>query len=205
MASKDNSASHWDDIYGSRGDEALSWTQASPDLSLSLMTDLPPGFAAVDVGAGRSLLTGALLTRGAGHVTLLDLSAQALADARATLPADAPIELVAADIREWQPTRRYDLWHDRAAFHFLTDTAGQSVYMQVLDRSLAPGAVAIIAGFAPDGPEKCSGLPVARHDSGAIADMAGSGFVLQRSVRHLHHTPGGTAQPFLFTVLQKRN
>jgi len=160
--------------------------------------------AIIDVGGGASRLVDNLLAKGFKNITVLDLSAAALDTVRARLgeKGDA-VKWIVADATEWRPTEIYDVWHDRAAFHFLTSEEEQRAYLQRLKQALKPGGRVIIGTFAPDGPEKCSGLPVARHNADSLSALLGADFVLIDSRRHEHPTPGGAAQKFQFSTFKR--
>src|SRR5205814_10594884 len=135
--------------------------------------------AIIDIGGGTSRLVGSLVERGYEDVTVLDLSAAALASARSRIGDQADrVEWIAADVTIWEPSRAYDIWHDRAAFHFLTEPNDQAAYVARLRGALRVGGHAIIATFAPDGPERCSGLPVSRYDANSLGAKLGDGFDL---------------------------
>lgn len=192
---------HWDDVYLTKGESEVSWYEPTPQVSLRLLVDagLTPEWTVIDVGGGSSRLVDALVERGQAHVTVLDLSATALEKARGRLnPQPDTVSWIAADILYWRPDRAYDCWHDRAAFHFLTTAEDQARYVTVLRSALRPGGLAIIGTFAPDGPERCSGLPVARHDADSLQQVLGPDFKLSSSQRHEHHTPWGSVQRFHF-------
>lgn len=132
-----------------------------------------------------------------------DLSETALAKARARLAEEAPVEWVVGNVLHWQPSGHFDIWHDRAAFHFLTDPADRDAYLRVMGQALRPGGYAIIGTFAPDGPDKCSGLPVARYDAALLSERLGNGYRLIKSLNHDHRTPWGSGQRFHFGVFRK--
>jgi SAM-dependent methyltransferase len=136
---------------------------------------------------------------------VLDLSEAALTKAQSRLGAQAVgVQWIAADVTRWEPERTYDLWHDRAAFHFLTAPEEQAAYAERIAQAVKPGGHAIIATFAADGPEKCSGLPVARHDIATIAGILGPGFAPIEMRRHRHATPSGGSQSFQFSLFARR-
>jgi SAM-dependent methyltransferase len=196
---------HWEQVYGTRAETDVSWFQEVPAPSLDLIARVgaTPDSAIVDIGGGASRLVDHLIDRGYRHVSVLDLSESALATARTRLGAAAGrVEWIAADVTDWMPRRTYDIWHDRAAFHFLVEPAAQAVYVRRLRQGLKPGGHAIIGTFAPDGPEKCSGLPVARHDSESLAAVLGPGFALVDHLRHEHATPWGSVQRFQFSIFR---
>lgn len=205
----EESKDHWDAVYGARPPEALTWFEAEPALSADLVArhatrDQP----VIDVGGGASRLPDALLVAGFTDVTVLDLSSAALAASQARLGDDAArITWLQGDVTRWDPPRTYALWHDRAVFHFLTDAAQQEAYIGVLHRALAPGGHAIMATFAENGPETCSGLPVQRYSSESLAarlDRAMPGvFVPVTAARHTHVTPKGARQAFQVSVFRR--
>ena len=201
-----NRQSHWENVYASKGEAEVSWFQETPALSLELMelVGAAPDSAIVDIGGGASRLVDALVGRGFSDLTVLDLSAAALAAARKRVGSKSgQVTWIRADITEWEPSRTYDIWHDRAAFHFLTNRADQAAYVARLQRALRQGGHAIIGTFAPDGPEKCSGLPVARHDAASLQEVLGPGFALVDSRRHNHLTPSGATQRFQFSSYRR--
>jgi SAM-dependent methyltransferase len=176
-------------------------------MSLELIADLALArdAAIVDVGGGASTLAARLLEHGFTDVTVLDVSAQALGQARAALGPEAKrIHWLERDLLSWSPDRPYDLWHDRAVFHFLTEPARRERYGEVLRVALRPGGTAVIATFAADGPTTCSGLPVARYDAGRLAGVFGDTFTTRSTSREEHRTPAGSIQPFTWVVLERR-
>jgi trans-aconitate methyltransferase len=197
--------SHWETVYLTKAESEVSWFEDTPDSSLSLLREagLNPSLAIIDVGGGASRLVDALVASGQAHVTVLDLSATALALAKARLVAADCVKWVVSDVTKWTPDRQYDLWHDRAAFHFLTSPEDQRAYVGVLSTALKPGGAAIIGTFAPDGPEKCSGLPVARHDAESLQAVLGERFTPLSTRRHEHTTPWGSVQKFQFSIFLK--
>jgi len=192
-----DAARHWSDVYASRPADTVSWFQSEPSVSLELLDELGvnPRNSVVDVGGGASVLVDRLVARGFTDVTVLDIAEPALAVARARLGGDAPVTWVAADVRTWVPARRYDLWHDRAVFHFLSGV-DVTTYRDTLERAVAPGGAVVLATFAPDGPAYCSGLPVTRYDDDALATVLGAGFDVVARRREVHVTPSGVEQPF---------
>ncbi len=197
---------HWENVYSSKGEAEVSWFQEDPAPSLALIAAAGVTLAAavIDIGGGASRLVDALLARGHGDVTVLDLSAPALEAARRRLgPTGDAVHWIVADVTTWQPPCRYDVWHDRAAFHFLTDPADRAAYVAALTAALPPGGHAVIATFAPDGPERCSGLPVMRYDGESLAAVLGAGFARLETVAHSHLTPWGAAQSFQFSLFRR--
>jgi Methyltransferase domain len=195
-------ATHWDDAYRSRGFDSVSWYQSEPTTSLELIRSLgvDPAVPVVDVGGGASPLVDRLLELGYGDVSVLDLSEVALEEARRRVGPGAPVCWLRQDVLEWRPTRRYGLWHDRAVFHFLVDDMDRARYLETLAGSTAQGGAVVIATFADDGPERCSGLPVARYSEDDLIGLLGDRFVPAETRRETHFTPAGTGQPFTWVA-----
>lgn len=197
---------HWDEVYAARAETEVTWFEANPAISLALIHAADPGrnAAIIDIGGGASRLVDALLDEGYRDVTVLDLSAAALAMAQARLGARAAaVRWIAADITSWEPAGLFNLWHDRAAFHFLTEPADRAAYLTRLRAALRVGGQLIIGTFAPDGPERCSGLPVQRHDAASLAAVLGPDFALAESRPHEHVTPMGRVQRFQFSRFRR--
>jgi SAM-dependent methyltransferase len=201
-----NRGQHWEDVYRTKGEREVSWFQEAPALSLELIrsTGATRHSSVVDIGGGASRLVDALVDEGYEAVTVLDLSESALATAKARLaPAAAGVTWIVADVVGWKPRQRYDVWHDRAAFHFLTDADDRTAYIACLREGLRAGGHAIIATFALDGPERCSGLPVVRYDAASLGEVLGDAFSLIETRRHDHLTPMGSTQRFQFSVFRR--
>lgn len=197
---------HWENVYATKGEREVSWFEESPELSLELIraAGATPRSAVIDIGGGASRLVDVLLAQGFASITVLDLAQTALAVAQRRLGnAAGKVTWVAADITQWQPPRRYDLWHDRAVFHFLTEAADRAAYVEALRQALVPGGKAIIGTFAPEGPERCSGLDVVRYDGAALAATLSTSFALIDTRRHAHHTPSGSVQHFQFSLFER--
>lgn len=197
---------HWENVYATKGEREVSWFEESPELSLELIraAGATPRSAVIDIGGGASRLVDVLLAQGFASITVLDLAQTALAIAQRRLGnAAGKVTWVAADITQWQPPRRYDLWHDRAVFHFLTEAADRAAYVEALRQALVPGGKAIIGTFAPEGPERCSGLDVVRYDGAALAATLSTSFALIDTRRHAHHTPSGSVQHFQFSLFER--
>jgi 2-polyprenyl-3-methyl-5-hydroxy-6-metoxy-1,4-benzoquinol methylase len=201
MNSLDRQA-HWENVYTTKGEKEVSWFEENPTISLDLIlsTGVNLGASIIDIGGGASRLVDALIDRGFEAVTVLDLSNKALATAKARLGArGAKVRWVVADVTTWEPSEIYDVWHDRAAFHFLTELKDRAAYAERVSRAVRPGGHVIIGTFAPDGPERCSGLQVVRHDAALLSEMLGSGFELMESRPYNHQTPMGSTQRFQFS------
>jgi ubiquinone/menaquinone biosynthesis C-methylase UbiE len=197
---------HWQSVYKEKGENQVSWFQETPAISLELIHAVHPKFdsAFVDIGGGASRLVDALVGQGYQDLTLLDVSENAISIAKLRLgERGAMVKWIVADVTQWEPTRYYDLWHDRAAFHFLTEPADRTAYVERLTRALRPGGHAIIGTFAMDGPERCSGLPVVRYDAELLSATLGDSFAFVETRRHDHRTPMGGIQRFQFSVLKR--
>ncbi len=197
---------HWRTVYSEKHPEDVSWYQSAPTQSLLALDrfEAGPEQSLIDIGGGASTLVDALLARGWHDPTVLDIAAPALAAAQARLgDAAEAATWVVADMTAWQPARQYDIWHDRAVFHFLTEPGQRAAYIRALEQGLAAGGLAIFATFAPDGPEKCSGLVVERYDADKLAATLGPGFALQASWRDEHLTPWGASQAFTWCVFRR--
>jgi SAM-dependent methyltransferase len=193
---------HWDTIYRKNAPEQVSWYQPHLETSLSLIeqTGAGPHASLIDVGAGESTLVDDLLARGYSQLTVLDISSAAIAACRERLGAGADgVRWVAADITQCalEPAA-YDVWHDRAVFHFLTDEADRAAYVRTVVRSVRRGGHVIVSAFGVDGPSRCSGLEVVRYNAGSLHAEFGVRFRLVSSSREVHNTPFGTTQQFLY-------
>ena len=207
MADRKEAAAHWDAAYA-RGDDTRSWSEKYPDMSLRMLDSagVSAADALIDVGGGASLLTGALLDRGFGDLTVLDISAAGMQHARQRLgPGADRVHWLTADILSWHPRRRYQVWHDRAVYHFLTTEEHRQQYLRTLDAATAVGAIAVFGCFAPDGPQHCSGLPVARYSPAQLARQVGAKWRSISQDREEHLTPAGTIQPFTWIALRRQS
>ena len=193
---------HWESVYTTKGEKEVSWFQERPEISLEFIaaTGAGPNSAIVDIGGGASRLVDALLDDGYRKLTVLDLSKAALAASHERLGLRGErVTWVAADVTTWRPSEHYDVWHDRAAFHFLTDEKDRHAYVLRLEQALREGGEAIIGTFALNGPERCSGLPVMRYDSSGLTAVLGPKFRLLASREEEHRTPWGASQVFQFS------
>ena len=198
-------AAHWDEAYGRLGASGVSWFREHAEPSLALLSQVGDQVGSViDVGGGASPLAAALLDRGIPDVAVLDISPTALDAARAALGGRAEqVQWITADLRTWQPERTWDLWHDRAVFHFMVTDAERDAYRRALASAIAPGGHVIAATFAPDGPEQCSRLPVRRYGADELVAALGNGFVLLDERREVHVTPAGAEQPFTWVLARR--
>ena len=201
-----NRKAHWETVYTTKGENEVSWFQENPSPSLELidLAGSTPDSAIVDIGGGASRLVDSLVASRFNHVTVLDISEAALEVAKTRLGARASqVQWIVADVTKWAPTQTFDVWHDRAAFHFLIDAADRSAYVTCMKQAVKPGGHVVIGTFALDGPEKCSGLPVNRYDATSLAKELGQGFELIDSRRHDHSTPWNSAQRFQFCTFRR--
>jgi len=197
---------HWDAIYGSRSSSSVSWYQRDPTVSLRLITaNSSIESSVIDVGAGASLLVDRLIAIGYRDVTLLEVSAAALSEVIARLGESADrVSRVVGDVLSWRPERTYDVWHDRAVFHFLTCPEDQARYVGVAASALGTGAKLVIGVFADDGPTECSGLDVQRFQADDLERLFGDFFTMEFDERERHVTPGGVSQSFIWAVLRRK-
>ena len=197
---------HWDDRYRAAGSTAVSWYQERPAVSLELLAtaDIDRSTSLIDVGGGAGTLVDALLDDGWSDLTVLDVSDVALAVARERVGTDTAVRWIEHDLLTWQPSRPYDVWHDRAVFHFLVEDEDRRRYRHVLRQTLAPSGTIIVGTFASDGPTHCSGLPVARYDEAELVAALGGDFDTLGTTREEHLTPAGAVQPFTWVALRAR-
>jgi 2-polyprenyl-3-methyl-5-hydroxy-6-metoxy-1,4-benzoquinol methylase len=193
---------HWDTVYRTKAADEVSWYRPHLERSLAFIEAVAPDrdAAIVDIGGGESTLVDDLQARGYQDVTVLDIAPSAIAAAKARLGASADrVHWLPADVTTVElPARRYDVWHDRAVFHFLTDAKQRSAYVRQALRAVRPGGYVIVATFGPEGPEKCSGLPVVRYDAERLHDEFGGAFRLIDSAIEVHRTPVGASQQFMY-------
>jgi len=196
------SKAYWEKVYKSRASNSVSWFQEHADLSVNLIKATGAGrdAAIIDVGGGASTLVDDLLEIGYTDLTVLDLSATALSGARKRLGKKAAnVQWIEADITKAElPAHHFDIWHDRAVFHFLTSPEDRAAYVQAVFRSVKPGGHVIVATFAEDGPDRCSGLPVMRYSADELHAEFGENFSLLRHEKEAHHTPSGETQQFVY-------
>lgn len=193
---------HWESVYGQKEPDAVSWYAPHLERSLAYLrkTGVPSSGSIIDVGGGESTLVDDLVDAGYSNVTILDISERALDVARARLgDRQAKVTWMAADVLQHRfPKETYDLWHDRAVFHFMTSVEQRRQYVRQVVQALKPGGFAIVGTFGPQGPEECSGLPVARYSAEELHDEFGGRFQLVEHSVDLHTTPWGTPQQFVY-------
>lgn len=197
---------HWQTVFTTKGEQDVSWFEALPAMSLRMMESagLSPDTCVLDVGGGDSHLVDALASRGLDCLAVLDVSGVALHRAQERLGDLAgAFTWIEADVTTAWSLKPMDIWHDRAVFHFLTSAAERARYRSHLLQTVKPGGAVIIATFALDGPERCSGLPVARYSAETLAAELGAEFTLVEAARHEHATPWGAVQPFVYARFQR--
>jgi 2-polyprenyl-3-methyl-5-hydroxy-6-metoxy-1,4-benzoquinol methylase len=198
---------HWERIYSSRGETGVSWYQGEPRLSLELIRSVAPCARGriIDVGGGASVLVDRLLDLPFDRIAVLDVSETALNRARARLGQRAGrVDWIADDITEVESLGTFDVWHDRAVFHFLTEAADRSRYLELARRTLPESGHLIIASFADAGPKRCSDLDIRRYNAATLGAELGEDFSLVREARETHTTPWGSSQAFFYGVFRRR-
>ena len=199
---------HWEHVYETKAPTQVSWYQEHARLSLQYIrkTGIQKTDAIIDVGGGASTLADDLVADGYQHISILDVSAAALQLARQRLGTHAAdVNWIEADVTQADlPEQAYDLWHDRAVFHFLTQTIDRQRYIATLRHAVRVGGHIILATFAPDGPERCSGLDVVRYSPESLHHEFGKGFEVVDSARETHHTPSGTEQKFIYCCCRRQ-
>ncbi len=200
-----DAGSHWEKIYTTKATDAVSWYRAHLDRSLALIESVSPDRAAariIDLGGGASTLADDLLARGYGDLTILDVSQTALDVTKARLGESGKrVHWICADVTQADlPAQAFDVWHDRAVFHFLTSQQQRDAYVRLATRAVRPGGHVIVSTFGPEGPVKCSGLDAVRYDAESLHGKFGERFKLITSSNELHQTPFGTTQQFLYCL-----
>ncbi len=197
-----NKKSHWEHVYQTKNIDQVSWYREHLDNSLQMIlnTRVEKGAAVIDVGGGSSTLVDDLLENGFADVTVLDISAKALANSQSRLGRKRElVEWIEADITQADlPKNHYDVWHDRAVFHFLTDKNDRRKYVELVKRSLKIGGHLIVASFGLNGPKKCSGLDVVQYSPDSMHHQFGKNFELVKSLSEKHETPFNTTQEFIY-------
>ena len=198
---------HWEQVYSTKSSDSVSWFQEHAELSLLLIhnTGLSRGAAIIDVGGGASTLVDDLVAESYSDLTVLDLSSSAISVAKQRLGKHAEaVDWMVGDITLAEfPAHRFDIWHDRAVFHFLTNPNDRHAYVERVMRSVRPGGHVIIATFAENGPEQCSGLPVIRYRPESLHAEFGDAFQLVEHKQEVHHTPSGSNQQFVYCYCRK--
>ncbi len=198
---------HWEQVYTAKPTDKVSWYQEHAEQSLHLIqaTAVPLDASIIDVGGGASTLVDDLLDHGYSNLSVLDLSASALHAARQRLGThSARVQWIEANVTSaLLPFHHFDVWHDRAVFHFLTSPQERQAYVTAVLRSVKPGGHVIVATFAEDGPTQCSGLPVMRYSASELHAEFGAPFTLLQHKREEHHTPAGAVQKFIYCYCRK--
>jgi SAM-dependent methyltransferase len=193
---------HWDRVYGTKAPTEVSWFSPHLETSLGLIQRVAPNrsMSIIDVGGGESTLVDDLIAEGYRNVAVVDISGTAIEHSKKRLgPSSDQVTWIIADITKAElPAHAYDVWHDRAVFHFLTERADRLEYVRRVASAVKPGGHVIIGAFGPEGPSKCSGLDVMRYDADSLHAEFGSHFRLMESSKELHRTPFGTTQQFLY-------
>lgn len=194
---------YWDTIYTTKDPTDVSWYQQSPRTSLRLIESVARSDdAIIDIGAGVSTLIPSLASSGYTQLSALDVSARALDQLRSNdLAGD--VRFFTVDIRRWEPPQQFDVWHDRAVFHFMLETADREAYLATMNAALALGAHVILGAFAEDGPQECSGLPVVRYSISDLTQTLGPRYDVLASEQEQHHTPWGSVQNFNWIVARR--
>ena len=198
---------YWEAVYSSKTFSDVSWFQPRPERSLQLVeqTAVDRNDAIIDVGGGASTLVDHLLDDGFTDITVLDVAGKALEQSQERLGELASqVEWVVSDVTTYRPSRTWQLWHDRAALHFLVDEQDRAHYVDVLKKALQPGGHVVLATFGPEGPLKCSGLEIRRYSIDLVEELLGPGFDLQSQVLENHETPMGSNQQFLYSCWTRR-
>ena len=199
---------HWENIYSTKAPDAVSWYRPHLETSLELIQTVAPARSTpiIDVGGGESTLVDDLLARGYENLTVLDVSSAAIQFTKERLRQRAvSVQWIVGDITSVDlPANAYDVWHDRAVFHFLTTPDQRSAYVQQVGRSVRSGGHVLVSTFGPEGPTKCSGLEVLRYDAESLHAEFGARFQMLKSLKELHETPFGKTQQFLYCLCRVR-
>ncbi len=196
-----NNKAHWDKIYNKYSPDELGWHQEYPDTSLRFIGEAGLGRDAriIDIGGGTSRLTEVLLDKNYNYLSVFDISSNALRASRERLGKRGKrITWIEGDITTYVFNQEYDVWHDRAVFHFLTEKTDRNNYLKTLDSTLSTRGHVIISTFSPEAPPKCSGLPIMRYTPELLQNEIGSRFNLINSTEEMHNTPGNTQQKFIY-------
>ncbi|WP_284463223.1 class I SAM-dependent methyltransferase [Chryseobacterium sp.] len=204
MISSSENKNHWEHVYETKNPDQVSWTQEKPKTSLELIRSFGLGKEAkiIDIGGGDSNLVDYLLEEGYENITVLDISAKALEKAKERLGSSASkIKWIATDITAFEPTETYDIWHDRAAFHFLTTREQVSKYISIAEKNIT--SFMILGTFSKNGPTKCSGLDIQQYDEISLSEKFETEFEKITCITEDHITPFGTTQNFVFCTFKK--
>ena len=203
-----NLKNHWENIYQNKNEDEVSWFQKTPDTSIEIINSIKikKQSKIIDVGSGRSRLFKNLIELGYNNLTYLDISESAAKKSKIFLGEQSKnIEWIVEDVLNFEPKQNFDVWHDRAVFHFLTDQNQIKKYVDLVSRNISNNGYLIIGTFSEQGPLKCSGLDVSRYSESLIKTTFSESFTLLNSFKIDHSTPFNTTQNFLFSVLKKIN
>lgn len=198
---------HWENVYETKADQEVSWYQETPATSLDLIVslNLNKDASIIDIGGGNSNLAGELLKKGYVNLSVLDISAKSLERTKSKLAQEAnKIHWVVSDVLDFQPKQQYDLWHDRATFHFLTEKEDVENYVTMVGRAIKNKGHLIIATFSTSGPKKCSGLDITQYSEEKLKALFKGGFTLIKSFEEIHRTPFDTEQNFIYALFKKQ-
>lgn len=199
--------SHWEKVYQTKDTTQVGWFQGKPKVSINLISDAKISKTApvIDVGGGDGLLVDWLLEGGFENITVLDISASALEKSKNRLgESAAKVQWEACDILDFEPKGKFELWHDRAVFHFLTDPKEQQIYRRLVECSIHSGGYLLIMTFSKSGPKTCSGLPIQQYDVQDLEEFFGQEFELTESLNYDHITPSGIAQNYSVCLFRRR-
>lgn len=203
----ENRKQHWENVFTTKDEKEVSWFQAYPKTSMEFLElfQLPLTANIIDIGAGDSHLVDALLDKGYQNIWILDISATALERARKRLGERASkVHWVVSDITEFEPPVGYDFWHDRAAFHFLTNEEAISKYVAIAERGISKNGYLVLGTFSEQGPQKCSGLEIKQYNEASMSSRFELSFNRIKCITEEHTTPFNTVQNFLFCSFQKK-
>lgn len=199
---------HWDKVYSTKSENEVSWFQEHPVKSLELIAELklPKTSRIIDIGGGDSRLVDHLLAEGYGDISVLDISGVSLEKLRQRLrPVDVnKVSFIVSDVTRFQPSGQFDLWHDRATFHFLTSIDQITKYLEIVASALRPGGNLIISTFSKNGPEKCSGLPIHQYSDVELKELFKTYFINTKCFEDVHTTPWGTSQSFVYCGFKRK-
>ncbi|MDF0716664.1 class I SAM-dependent methyltransferase [Muricauda sp. 334s03] len=207
MKSDEYTKKHWEEVYTGKSDEEVSWFEGKPSTSLDIIAslDLPKDSSIIDIGGGNSNLISHLLENGYNNLSILDISENALQRTKSKLgKSAAKVQWINSDILNFEPTQDFELWHDRATFHFFTREEDILKYIDILGRSLKTGAYFILATFSTTGPKRCSGLEITQYSPEKLKELFKVDFTLLESFEKIHKTPFKTEQNFIYNLFQKK-
>ncbi len=197
---------HWENVFRQKTDDQKSWFQQYPSTSIKFIEELglPKNASVIDVGGGDSNLVDALLEKGCSNITVLDISSIAIENVKKRLGGKASkVTWIVSDITDYNPDRQFDLWHDRAAFHFLTDEQNINTYIKTCTKAVAPNGYLVLGTFSDKGPTQCSGLSITQYSKDSMLARFKAKFEMIRCIEEDHETPSKIIQRFLFCSFRK--